>query len=307
MIKVLITGASGFVGSNLLNFLREKGYVVSTLTRKRNATYNYDTITPEILNNYDSLIHLAAKSHDLKKTSNEDEYFQVNTELTRQIFDNYLKSTCKQFIYFSSVKAVADNVDEKELLETHPYEPLTPYGKSKAQAEQHLLKQKLPENQQLYILRPCMIHGPGNKGNLNLLYTFISKGIPYPFGEFDNKRSFLSMNNLQYVIHHIVTNKVAPDIYNLADDESLSTNDIVTLIATSLNTKPKILSVPKTIISAIARIGNILPLPINTEKMQKLTENYCVSNEKIKAALGVKKLPLSSSDGLINTFKSFLK
>ena len=75
--------------------------------------------------------------------------------------------------------------------------PKTHYGISKLQAENYILDQKLPEGKRVYILRPCMIHGPGNKGNLNLLYTLVKKGFPWPLGAFENQRSFLSIDNFQ--------------------------------------------------------------------------------------------------------------
>ncbi|MBV5342376.1 nucleoside-diphosphate-sugar epimerase, partial [bacterium] len=92
----------------------------------------------------------------------------------------------------------------------------------------------------LYILRPCMIHGPGNKGNLNLLYNVVKRGIPYPLGAFENRRSFCSIDNLSFVINGLIENQVASGIYNVCDDETVSTNELIELISISLGKKSRI-------------------------------------------------------------------
>ena len=301
----LISGITGFVGQNLKTNLELK-YRIDGLSRgNTNKSYlNYDSLTTSELNKYNAFIHLAGKAHDLKNTSNENEYFDVNTDLTKKMFDLFLESTCDAFIYMSSVKAVADIV-ENPLYEDVVPNPITAYGKSKLAAEKYILSKKLPLNKRVYILRPCMIHGPGNKGNLNLLYSFISKGIPYPFGAFKNKRSFLSIDNLLFVIESLITNNnITSGVYNVADDTPLSTTELVDVIGSSIGKNAKILKVPRLIVALVAKIGDLLTLPVNSERVQKLTENYIVSNSKIKRAIG-KELPLTSKNGLIKTIKSF--
>jgi nucleoside-diphosphate-sugar epimerase len=95
-------------------------------------------------------------------------------------------------------------------------------------------------------------------------------------------------------------------VYNVADDEALSTNDVISILAKSQNRKPKIWDVPKGLIKSIAKLGDVFHLPLTTERLQKLTESYVVSNQKIKTAIG-KSLPVSAKDGLLNTFNSFNK
>lgn len=185
--------------------------------------------------------------------------------------------------------------------------PGTPYGQSKLQAEQYLLSKELPAGKRVFIIRPCMIHGPGNKGNLNLLYNFVAKGIPYPLAAFDNKRSFLSIDNLCYTIKEILQHENIPGgVYNLADDEALSTNEVVTTIAQSLGKKPGLLNIPAGLLRLAARTGDILKLPINTERLKKLTESYVVDNSKIKKALGISSFPVKAREGLKKTIGSFI-
>ena len=204
----------------------------------------------------------------------------------------------------SSVKAVADEVDGT-LTEEHIPNPITHYGKSKLLAEQYILSKEIPKGKRLYILRPCMIHGTGNKGNLNLLFSLISKGLPWPLGAFKNKRSFCSIDNLMFIIKELINREDIPSgVYNVADDEALSTNEVFSLLAVSQNRIPKIWFLPKGLIKAFAKFGNLLQLPLTTERLQKLTESYEVSNQKIKSAIG-KNLQVSAKDGLLKTFNSF--
>ena len=253
---------------------------------------------------HEIVIHLAGKAHDQKKTANPEEYYQVNTELSNTVFDSFLDSDARVFITLSSVKAVADEV-HGELNEEHIPYPITHYGKSKLLAEQYILSKEIPEGKRVYILRPCMIHGQGNKGNLNLLYKLASKGIPWPLGAFENKRSFCSIDNLMFIIKELIERDDIPSgVYNVADDEPLSTNQVISLLAESQKKKPKIWNVSKSLIEFVAKIGNVLKLPLNEDRLKKLTDSYVVSNQKIKNTIG-KPLPIPTKEGLLKTFNSF--
>jgi nucleoside-diphosphate-sugar epimerase len=289
---ILITGSKGFVGSNFQKYFENKS--IRPFQRGEDlAIYDEDII-----------IHLAGKAHDLKNTSSSQEYYDVNTELTKKVYDAFLTSEAKVFISLSSVKAVADEV-EGELTEQHHPNPVTHYGKSKLLAEQYIFSKEIPEGKRVYVLRPCMIHGPGNKGNLNLLYKIVSKNIPWPLGAFDNKRSFCSIDNLMFILKELIEREDIPSgIYNVADDEPLSTNELIGLIAQSQNRIPKVWKISRTLIEKLARIGDKLHLPLNSERLHKLTSSYVVSNAKIKTAIG-KPLPVSSKEGLMKTFQSF--
>ena len=162
------------------------------------------------------------------------------------------------------------------------------------------------DGKKVYIMRPCMIHGPGNKGNLNLLYGVVSKGIPWPLGAFENRRSFTSIGNLQEVIKGLLTKDAPSGIYHIGDDEALSTNELIEVICSALGKKARIWPVPEGLMLFEARVGDWLHLPLNSLRMQKLTENYVVSNAKIKAALGMTAMPVRAKDGLRETIKSFV-
>lgn len=310
---ILITGAAGFVGSNLIPYLQAHlpGMRITKLTRNR-ASDDLDVILWEELSeasfqDIDAVIHLAGKAHDTKNTSAAREYFDVNFELTKKVYDLFLESNAQKFIYMSSVKATADQV-EGVLDEDHLSDPQTPYGKSKLQAENYIIQesqQSKGKSQDYYILRPCMIHGPGNKGNLNLLYQFVTKGLPYPLAAFQNRRSFLSIDNLSFVVQQLLRGTVASGVYNLADDDSLATNDLIRIIAKVQHRSPRLWNISKEMIKAASKIGDVLRLPLNSERLQKLTESYEVSNNKIKKALRLQRMPVDAKEGIEKTLKSF--
>jgi len=298
-VKILVTGSTGFVGINFINYVKESSNIeVDYLTRDQ---LNSEKI---IIFDYDVILHLAGKAHDLKNTSRTDEYYRINFGLTKNLIDSFIESNVSKFIYISSVKAVADSVNNK-LDESYQPNPFTPYGKSKLLAEKYIQEKLNGSAKKFYIIRPCMIHGPGNKGNLNLLYKFVEKAIPWPLGGFINSRSFLSIENLCFVIREIVErDDISSGIYNLADDESLSTNTIIDIISEVSEKKIKVLKIPQSLIRILFSLGEILHLPFNLEKLDKLTESYIVDNSKILKELG-KPLPVNAVEGMKRTFKSF--
>ena len=324
-MNILITGVHGFVGSNLVIALKghhslygldivapEKEGVVKTFAWKDIETTSFPM---QQLPKFDAIIHLAGKAHDTKNQSASQVYFDINTGLTQKIFDFFLESSAKRFIFFSSVKAAADSVVGDMLTEDVIPTPVGPYGESKIAAEEYILsklrsehgelKVTMQRDKQVYILRPCMIHGPGNKGNLNLLYNVVKKGIPWPLGDFENKRSFTSIDNLCYVVEGLLTKDVASGIYHMGDDEALSTNELIALMCEAMGKEPHIWKMNRKMMEGCAGLGTLLHLPLNTERLRKLTENYVVSNEKIKSALGIDRMPVRAADGIMKTIRSF--
>lgn len=308
-MKILITGVHGFVGSNLVKVLSKVHAIygldiISPTKEGVRYTFSWDNLDKEDgIPEVDAIIHLAGKAHDTKNQSAADVYFKVNTELTKKIYDYYLKSKAKKFIFFSTAKAAADKVDGILTEDVVPT-PVGPYGESKIAAEKYI-QEHLVADKNVYILRPCMIHGPGNKGNLNLLYGVVKKGIPWPLGAFENRRTFTSIENLCFVIDGLLTKDVPTGIYNMGDDESLSTNELIEEICKSLGKKAHIWKLPKGLMNGVAKIGGALHLPLDSERLRKLTENYISSNAKIKKALGVEKMPVDAREGLKVTLESF--
>lgn len=289
-MKVLITGSHGFVGTNLIEALSEGYEIIRWNAREDNE-----------LPKCDAVMHLAGLAHDTKrsKTSEgrwkKEDYFRVNTELTKKIYDRFLESGAKKFIFFSSIKAQDGD---------------TAYAVSKRNAELAISQKdeiRRKKGKKVYILRPCMIHGKGNKGNLNLLVKWEKKGLPWPLAAFENQRSYASMGNVSYVVSELLRMEVESGTYNICDDEPVSTNALIRLMSECLGMKDRLLRVPKGLIKIGARAGDLLHLPLNTERLGKLTEDYVVDNSGIKRALGISNMPIKAMDGLKATIESLVK
>lgn len=283
-MKIIMTGSHGFVGSNLIEALHGEYEII-----------RWDASTDRALPDVDAVIHLAGLAHDTSHTTEAEKYFEVNTGLTKKLYERFLDSTAKKFIFFSSIKAQDGD---------------TAYARSKRAAEDYIQNHPTPAsplkgagNKQVYILRPCMIHGPGNKGNLNLLVKWVKKGLPWPLAAFENKRSFASIGNVCFIVNRLLGSEVESGTYSICDDEPVSTNELVSKICDCLGRKARLWKIPQRLIGIGAKVGDLLHLPLNSERLAKLTENYVVDNAKIKEALGIKMMPIKALDGLKTTIR----
>lgn len=308
-MKILITGINGFIGRNLQALFMQPEYELIGMEKPDNFSvadvmqYTWEEL--DEISGVDCIIHLAGLAHDTNNKKLEDEYYQVNTELTKTIFRFFLTSSARTFITFSTVKAAAD-FSEAPLVETVIPNSNTIYGKSKLKAEEYILNNLPNDNRKVYILRPCMIHGPKPKGNLVLLYNYFRKGLPWPFGKLSNIRSYLSIGNLNFILSKLVESNIESGIYHLADDNPLSTNRIIELIGETLHKKILLINLPAWSIKVLAQMGTMLHLPVNNETIKKLTGNFLVSNEKIKKALNITSLPVSAEEGMRQTLKNIV-
>lgn len=314
--EILITGISGFIGSNLKEYLlkKDQNINITGASRKKEKVDSLKNEIKTVCSNkdlfksnlsFESYIHLSGKVYDLKDKKNEKDYFVANYDMTKKLFDRFIEDDkSKNFVFLSTIHVLTEN-PEIELDESYIPQPFTPYGKSKFKAEQYI-REHCPEKKNYYILRPSMIHGPGNKGNLNLLYSLIKFGIPYPVGAYNNKRSFVSIENLCFILREIIHNNIKPGLYHIADDEPTYTHDLVRFIADATGKKGRIWNVNPLLLRTIAKIGNTLPFFINEHRLNKLTGDFIVSNSKIKKALG-KPLPVSTKEGLNRTLSSLIR
>ena len=287
-MKILISGAYGFVGTNLSRYLAAKGHKCIALDiAKGNAEaysgfHAWDGLDGIDWPSIDAVVHLAGKAHDLKKVSDPQSYFDINVGLTERLF-NVCHGKVPRFIYFSSSKAADAD---------------TPYGKSKLAAEQFL-------DGRAIVLRPAMIHGPGNKGNLNLLWGIARRGFPWPLAAFENRRSFTSIGNVCAAVEALCE-RGGNGVYPIADDEMLSTNRLIELMAETCGRKPRLWRLPKGLMRLVARMGDVAHLPLNTERLGKLTEDSFVDNAALKGRLGWTQMPIRAEDGMRETLKSFI-
>lgn len=313
MKKLLITGINGFVGSNFVKSWKDKltlyGLDINqTLNEGVEKIFSWEEL--ENIPQVNAVIHLAGLAADTADESLMNYYMQVNFGLTKKIFDWFMPSDACTFIHFSSVKAVVPSLPDNLVTEDTATKPAGPYGLSKMESEKYLLEH-LPKaankGKKIFILRPAMIYGKGNKGNLNTLYKFVSKGIPWPFGAYENRRSFCAIDNVAFVVDSLIKKSVTVEsgVYNVCDDEALSTNELVALIANVSGKKVRIWKIPKKMWGVLSSIGTIVKIPFNKMTLEKLTENYIVDNSKIKQALNISEMPHRVTDSLTKTIKSF--
>lgn len=295
-MDIQVFGASGFIGKQLSATLSN----VSPISLRESQW-------KEKLSENGIWINLIGKAHDHEGTATEQDYYFANVKLAQQVFHAFLASTATLLIHVSSLAAIEEFESTSPLIESNECHPESWYGRSKREAEEWLLAQNLPEDKKLIIVRPPMVHGPGDKGNLGLLYKLISKGIPYPLASFDNKRSFISINNFCFFIEQIISHqsRLVSGIYHVSDDEPVSTKEIIDIIKSVTNKKVANLALPKFLVKGMAKLGDVLPIPLNTKRLKKMTSDLLVSNTKLKKALGIHKLPLSAKEGLEITIKSF--
>lgn len=310
-MNILITGLHGFVGQNLVAQLSGKHRIFGLARTAGKMAgvekiYTWNDLDNASLPEVDAIIHLAGKAHDTKNQAKADVYFKVNRDLTINLYNYFVNSSASKFLFFSTVKAIADELGTSVLTEDDEPKPKGPYGESKLEAERYMQTHPA-SNKQVYILRPCMMHGEGNKGNLNLLYKLVAKGIPWPLGAFSNSRSFASIDNVCLIVSELLNRDIPGGAYNIADDNPLSTNALIEIICGVMGKKCRIWNVSPGLIGLLAKVGNVLHLPLNTQRLAKLTESYVVSNQKIKKALGVDQLPIDSKVGLEKTIRSFIK
>jgi len=313
--KILITGITGFVGRNLLGYLRQHGnYHITGVSRTKAKLYNLSDPLDEAIT-YDELfknktthqivIHLAGQV--IKREEKKDldsEYRSANYQLTKKIYDHFLKDNQSgKFIFLSSIHVLTE-IPEKIIDESYSPVPFTYYGRSKFDAENYI-KSNQKENKHSYILRPTMIHGPGNKGNLKSLYDYLISGRPYLLGAINNKRSFLSIENLSFVIKEIIDHDIKDGLYHISDDEPTETHQLIELISEISGVKTRMYNIPLPLMYLFAYIGNFLPIPFDIHRYGKLTSDFIVKNDKIKKAIN-KTLPISAEEGMKRTIESFV-
>jgi UDP-glucose 4-epimerase len=264
-LVVLVTGANGFVGRNVVPVLTSNGMIVRQAMRKPSSDANtviIDDIGPqtnweEALVGVDAVLHLAARVHHPREEHATEIYRSINTDGTLHLARCAAKAGVRQFIYLSTVLVNGSTTDGRPpFREEDPAMPRGVYGQSKAAAEAGLEAMAKNSDMCITVIRPPLIYGVGALGNFKLLVTAVKRGIPLPFGSIHNRRAFLGVGNLaSFIVHRLTHQQGGFQIDLVADDEQISTPEFVRRIAKALGKKSRIVPLPLFALKALFRIS----------------------------------------------------
>ena len=286
MKKLLFTGASGFLGNNILPILKEC-YEVHTLglTDEDDIRINLAKEIPTLSTQYDVVLHAAGKAHSVPKTKEESQvFYDVNYVGTIHLCDALEKVIPPKSIVFISSVAVYGCEKGEMIDETHPLEGETPYADSKKMAEKYLTKWCRDRSVNLTILRPSLLTGRNAPGNLGAMVEGIKKGLYLNIAGGRVKKSVLMAEDIARLLP-LVEEKSG--VYNVCDSYQPSFGELSISVAKQLG-KKKPMSIPYWMAWCMAKVGDLLgsKAPINTNKLLKMTESLTFSNEKAKRELG---------------------
>jgi len=308
---ILVTGASGFIGKELIKKLLAEGHKVIGLVRKNINIFNSKSYENLLVNDIsqgvsishiqkiDIVIHLAAKTHS--QNNNYKDYYKTNVLGTENIINLAVKKNVKFILMLSSIKVNGEGFSNNKIEYTEKSEtlPKDAYGISKLESENILIKDSIKNNISYVVLRPPLIYGKGAKGNLLKLIKHVEKGLPLPSISGENKRSILSLNNLIDAIIRILYNKNSHNnVYLISDDIPVNPEDLYSVIANKLNKKLVKIKVNK-------KLLQILLWPIGKSRMaEKIFNSLIIDNSKIKRTLGWKPR-ITLDDDIHNMVKGY--
>jgi nucleoside-diphosphate-sugar epimerase len=315
--RILVTGATGFLGSALVKCLVTKSHynVVATMRNKEaSITSDYESISvgniekntvwTEALSGVDVVIHTAARVHVMYEASLNplEEFRRVNTKGTLNLAKQAAKSGIKRFIYISSIKVNGEiTLPGSPFTANDIFLPTDPYALSKYEAEQGLLKLAKETQMEVVIIRPPLVYGPGVKANFLSMMKWLYKSVPLPFGSIHNKRSLVALDNLVDLILTCIDHPTAANqVFLVSDGEDLSTTELLNRVAIALGKKPRLLPVNQQLLE----LG--LKLVGKKDLAQRLCGSLQVDISKAKKLLNWTP-PVSVDEGLRKTARHFLE
>ncbi len=297
-MRVLVTGATGFVGRAVCLALRDAGHDVSAVVRTLSAEIaagcepvvvgeiHSATRWRDALNDIDAVVHLAARTHESGGSDAMAAYREINVEGSASLARAAINVGARAFIYMSSIKANGEcspidaNGFPRRLSGDDDPSPTTPYGRSKWEAEQVLREIFQDTDVRLVVMRPPLIYGPGQTANLARLMAAVDKGVPLPFARLDNRRSFIDVGNLAAaVVLAVAADCKVRGTYTLADID-LSTEELVRAMASALGTRARLFPCPLRLLKVVAWLTR------RSEYLNKITGSLIVDSERIANALG---------------------
>ena len=261
MKKVLVTGATGFVGRHLCNRLVSSGYIVTGTTRSmenRSSPENYDLRKAgdlgtefdwlPILRDVDYVVHLAARVHVMSEAAEDPltRFRRVNTWGSKELAQSAANAGVKRLIYVSTIKVLGEKTEGRPFRHTDTAAPCDPYAISKLEAEESLSRIAVEKGMEIVIFRPPLIYGPGVGGNFLRILDLVARGIPLPLGRIRNVRSMLAVSNLCDLIQISLEHPdAAGETLLVADGADISTPRLVRIIAEHMDRPVRLLPVPE--------------------------------------------------------------
>jgi nucleoside-diphosphate-sugar epimerase len=289
--SLLVTGATGFIGSHLRAMLAQRDISATYAVRRPTEAIPRTITVGEVdgktnwslaLQGVETVIHLAARAHVLNEDHPQpiEEYRRVNTRGTARLAEAMITHGCRRLVFVSSIGVNGDSTPiDEPFTEQSPPAPQQPYARAKWEAEQHL--HTLHDQLEVVTVRPPLVYGPNAPGNFARLIRWVQKGLPLPLGAVHNRRSFIAVQNLcDFLIHCAQQPAAARETFLISDDETVSTTELLRRVGRSLGQPVRLLPVPPSLL----RLG--LSAVGRGEMARKLLGSLVVDSSKARSTLG---------------------
>ena len=308
-MRVLVTGASGFIGRHVVRALEDKGHALTIAERTpgsvahetdwhdrhRIATVGDIHGTTDwhaAFEDVEAVVHLAAHAHVMNPTEDDEAAFwQTNVHGTDRLATQAVISGVTHFVLMSSIGAVAASCDTRVTRET-PCRPVTAYGRSKLGSEEALVQRAHGTDMGWTVLRPTLVYGRDNPGNMKRLISLVNSGLPLPIGAIHNRRSFTYVENVADLVAHTLGHRDAMNqVFLVGDGEDLSTPELVRRIAALSGRRVRIFSVPSSLLRGVARgldaiaSATSAPLPAGSDAIERLSASLFVDGDDVRRKL----------------------
>lgn len=311
-MKVLVTGASGFIGQTLCRALSEHDFAVCQVERRHNRIRGRDVVIVENIDDrtdwshalvdVECVVHLAARVHVMHEAAADPlaEFRRVNVAGTLRLARAAAQTGVKRLLFLSSIKVNGEMTEDRPFSETDSPRPEDAYGISKWEAEQALHEVAREMGLEAVILRPPLVYGPRVKGNFLSLLRAVANGFPLPLGAIENQRSLLYVGNLADAIIECLTHPAAVgQTFLVSDSEPISTPQLIRQLAAAFGRPPRLLPIPPKWLGVAGRMLG------KAGAIQRLTGSLVVDTSKIRSTLGWVP-PYSMQQGLRETAAWYL-
>lgn len=290
-MRILVTGASGFVGREFCKLAAERNHVLRGLTRRKMPDLPFECVQADLetqpdlgdaLKDIEVVVHLAARVHKMHEDSADPEaaYREANLEVTRHLVEQAITAGVKRFVFVSSIKASGEHSAGRALTEDDRPAPQDPYGRSKLEAEKALQALAEASSMEWIIVRPVLVYGAGVGGNFLRLMKLVRSRLPLPFGCVNTQRSFINVWNLADLLECCCTHPAAANQLFLAADSDFGTAGLICALARAMKISPRLLPIPLVLLRLLGL------LPGARAALGRLNGELLVSADKAHRLLG---------------------